>query len=101
MLYRLPLPLFAKSLKKIRKLSVVKEEDVNYVHLHNFKKITTSLFGLVAMLNDKCHKKVIEEVIIDVPFDQLFVKPFLSNYNIIKDCLYQFISFYKRRGDRF
>ena len=40
----------------------------------------------------KCHNNVIEEAMLDVPVDQVFVIPFLQTF--------QFMSFYKRRGDR-
>ena len=41
---------FVKSLKKAWKLNIVKEEDVNYIHLYHFKKITRNLFSLLTIL---------------------------------------------------
>ena len=58
----------------------MKEEDVNYIHLHHFKKIPTNFFQPgYNIKNAKCHNNVIEEAMFHVPVDQVFVMSFLSN----------------------
>ena len=97
-LYALQVIIAASFVKSLKKLNVVKEEDVNYIHLHHFKKITTNLFSLVTILK-------MVNVIMSLRRQCLM-------YQLIRylSCLFLQIkilskavstnSFYKRRGDR-
>ena len=57
----------------------MKEEDVNYALAslqEDYNKFVQYGYNIK---NAKCHNNVIEETMFDVPVDQVFVMPFLSN----------------------
>ena len=77
----------------------MKEEDINYVQLHHFKKITTNLFSLVTTL------KMLNVIIISLRRQCLmyqlirYLSCFFFQIKILSKAV-STNSFYKRRGDR-